>query len=328
MPDDSSTTAHSDRHGTSVDEAVALYEAVYSSQDISIGSPASEGFRYRYRTVSDERVAVATSAVEARRWGTIDPAGQYILAWSDRPGIVVDTDSRHPVEMAVGVPVVWPAGRPFAFDAPPATQHLVRFDGGFLEGIAAVQRQDEPVPLRLDRVATREQLGTLRAAIRGAAAVLFSPSAAPAVRALHATRVAEAVVAAFDATPTERTALPSGPRVRTSASTAQDWIVANAHRAVTMTDIARATGLSARGLQSAFQREVGTSPMRFLRRVRLERVRRELLRSDAGEHSVAEVAGAWGFGHLGRFSSYYAELFGEYPSATLRAARPDWTPAG
>ena len=36
---------------------------------------------------------------------------------------------------------------------------------------------------------------------------------------------------------------------------------------------------------------------------------------------VAEVAGAWGFGHLGRFAGYYADTFGELPSETLRRRR-------
>jgi AraC family ethanolamine operon transcriptional activator len=35
---------------------------------------------------------------------------------------------------------------------------------------------------------------------------------------------------------------------------------------------------------------------------------------------ISEIAAHWGFWHLGMFSSYYKDLFGETPSATARRA--------
>ena len=61
------------------------------------------------------------------------------------------------------------------------------------------------------------------------------------------------------------------------------------------------------------------SPMRYLRTARLNRVREALLRDDRTE-SIIDIAMAWGFYHLGRFSIEYRKQFGESPSETR--ARP------
>jgi AraC family transcriptional regulator, ethanolamine operon transcriptional activator len=80
--------------------------------------------------------------------------------------------------------------------------------------------------------------------------------------------------------------------------------------------MSRVTGLSPRTLQRTFQVEFGLCPQEWLRLERLNRVRDELSRSNS-ETSVTQVATRWGFFHLGRFSQYYRELFGEKPSETL-----------
>lgn len=83
-------------------------------------------------------------------------------------------------------------------------------------------------------------------------------------------------------------------------------------------ELARATGVSARALQRAFERSDQPSPMTYLRRLRLNRVHAELAASSPGSVTVTMVAGRWGFVHLGRFASQYRQQFGEAPSETLR----------
>jgi AraC-like DNA-binding protein len=82
--------------------------------------------------------------------------------------------------------------------------------------------------------------------------------------------------------------------------------------------LARTTGVSARALQRAFERSDQPSPMMYLRRLRLHRVRAELAANAPGSVTVTTIAGRWGFLHLGRFASQYRQLFGETPSETLR----------
>ncbi|MEV7554513.1 helix-turn-helix transcriptional regulator [Amycolatopsis sp. NPDC089917] len=82
-------------------------------------------------------------------------------------------------------------------------------------------------------------------------------------------------------------------------------------------DIARACRVSVRALQLAFRRHLGTTPMAYLRQVRLDRTRADL--KDAGEGTtITRVAAKWGFVDGSRFSAQYRAAFGESPSQTLR----------
>jgi AraC-like DNA-binding protein len=82
--------------------------------------------------------------------------------------------------------------------------------------------------------------------------------------------------------------------------------------------LARATGVSARALQKAFQRAGQPPPMTYLRRLRLHKARAELATHCPNTITVTTVAGRWGFLHLSRFAEQYRQLFGESPSETLK----------
>lgn len=116
-----------------------------------------------------------------------------------------------------------------------------------------------------------------------------------------------------DAPPTRRGAvLPRHVR------RVQEYLQAHAHEPVCADELARVAGVSLRGLYAGFKEFCGVSPMRYLRDLRLDRARAELLAGrDVG--NVAGVALRWGFAHLGRFSADYKTRFGESPSQTLRA---------
>ena len=59
-------------------------------------------------------------------------------------------------------------------------------------------------------------------------------------------------------------------------------------------------------------------PVAYLRMMRLNHVRRDLLATEA---AVGDVAARWGFWHLSRFAADYRSLFGELPSATRARKR-------
>ena len=69
-------------------------------------------------------------------------------------------------------------------------------------------------------------------------------------------------------------------------------------------------------VQQLFARERGTTPMAHIRRLRLERVRHDLLHP-AADTRVLQTAARWGFEHPGRFAAAYQQAYGESPSATL-----------
>jgi AraC-like DNA-binding protein len=86
-------------------------------------------------------------------------------------------------------------------------------------------------------------------------------------------------------------------------------------------DIARAAGVSIRGLQLAYQRHGDVSPIIRLRQLRMEAARSTLQRG--GPVSVAAVARQFGYSNAGRFAAHYRNHFGEPPSATLDRHRSE-----
>lgn len=90
------------------------------------------------------------------------------------------------------------------------------------------------------------------------------------------------------------------------------------HTCHSIVDICTDLKISQRNLQYCFKKVLDISPNAYLYRLRLNRVRAQLLRPKDSDVTVTEVAFHWHFWHLGRFSSDYVQLFGELPSATLR----------
>jgi AraC-like DNA-binding protein len=115
-----------------------------------------------------------------------------------------------------------------------------------------------------------------------------------------------------DAQPARRTAiLPRHVRK------VEEYLQAHAHEPVCADQLAQLAGVSLRSLYAGFKDFCGVSPMQYLKDLRLERARSDLLNlPDVA--NVASVALRWGFAHLGRFSVDYKERFGESPSESLR----------
>jgi len=78
-------------------------------------------------------------------------------------------------------------------------------------------------------------------------------------------------------------------------------------------------GISRRKLNYCFQDVLGTTPIKYLRCLRLNSARRALRQAAAGV-TVQDIASHWGFWHLSQFAQDYKNLFGELPSTTLRSS--------
>jgi AraC-like DNA-binding protein len=98
---------------------------------------------------------------------------------------------------------------------------------------------------------------------------------------------------------------------------AERFVEDRAQDPITIGDIAAHVGVSTRSLYAGFRRYRNTSPMHYLKDVRLRRVYEELKTMPPAKGTVASVAFNWGFNHLGHFSCDYKRLFGETPSQTL-----------
>jgi AraC-like DNA-binding protein len=98
---------------------------------------------------------------------------------------------------------------------------------------------------------------------------------------------------------------------------AREFMAANAERAISMTEIGAAAGVSLRSLQDAYRKARGMTLGDGLLTLRLERFREGLIER-GGSASVADAAFSAGFGHLGRAAAAYRDRYGETPSETLR----------
>ena len=92
----------------------------------------------------------------------------------------------------------------------------------------------------------------------------------------------------------------------------------NAQTDIGLRDIAAAVGVTPRSVQYTLRRHLDTTPLEYLRRVRLDRAHRDLQLADPSVDTVTAIAGRWGFSHAGRFSIAYKQVFGTKPSRTLR----------
>ena len=96
-----------------------------------------------------------------------------------------------------------------------------------------------------------------------------------------------------------------------------EWLESEPARPWRVGELAALCGVAPRTLQKHFHRFLDQAPLAFLRDLRLDRVRQELLRG-AQDTSITEIATRYGFVHLGRFAIQYRHRYGETPSATLR----------
>ncbi|MEJ8822524.1 AraC family transcriptional regulator [Variovorax humicola] len=83
---------------------------------------------------------------------------------------------------------------------------------------------------------------------------------------------------------------------------------------LSLEDLAIAAHVSIRTINELCHRHHGVTPMVLLRNMRLDAARARL--RALPDQSITETALSFGFGHLGRFSGYYFERFGELPRQT------------
>lgn len=111
------------------------------------------------------------------------------------------------------------------------------------------------------------------------------------------------------------------PSERSAVTSAVDRIEADPQLPWSLASLAAEAGVGGRSLQIAFRRELGVSPMRYLRDVRLRRCYATLRDTAFAGVSVSDVAAANGFTHLGRFAQVFRVTYGLLPSEVRRSSR-------
>jgi AraC-like DNA-binding protein len=113
----------------------------------------------------------------------------------------------------------------------------------------------------------------------------------------------------------------SEPARPTAVRTAIDVMESEPQEPMTASSLAERSHVSVRSLQEGFRRYMGTTPMTYLRSVRLRHAHEELLAADPSATTVATVAFRWGFTNLGRFAAEHQAAYDTQPVQTLRSGR-------
>ena len=108
--------------------------------------------------------------------------------------------------------------------------------------------------------------------------------------------------------------MPGAPK---QIQRAYDYIMAHYDKDISVDDIVKVSGVSARSLFAGFKRYKGVSPMMALKTRRLQAVHDELKLLGVGE-TITQIAYKWGFSHMGNFAKDYKMMFGELPSETIQ----------
>lgn len=105
---------------------------------------------------------------------------------------------------------------------------------------------------------------------------------------------------------------------------AEEFMRANIGEPIMLHQICQAARASERTVEYAFRGFYGMGAKKYLKLLRLNRVRDELLRAGSYGAAIQDVAWRAGFWHMGRFSSDYRRLFGERPTDTRARSRDRW----
>ncbi|MBV4495522.1 helix-turn-helix domain-containing protein [Pseudomonas sp. SWRI12] len=121
---------------------------------------------------------------------------------------------------------------------------------------------------------------------------------------------------------------PACDKHQRAPSSTRSYIVEKCHRLATaqsnnvpsVDELCQRLQVSRRTVQNSFRSVTETTPVNYLRSVRLNGVRRTLMSTPATHLSIGDAAAQWGFFHLSHFAAEYQALFAELPSQTTRAA--------
>jgi AraC-like DNA-binding protein len=199
--------------------------------------------------------------------------------------------------------------------APDVDIHAVTNGGGELWSIhLPTDLLDES--LNIDRLGTRVTaprpacLAKFRAAIK-----LALVDDRENVMDHHETRFADLVqkLLSNDA-PATRSECNNHRYKRRALVRAMDFIEAHLAKPLRIGQVSTYANVSRSTLERLFRREFQQTPSSYVRARRLDAVRRELAGGLDFSKTIADVAIAHGFTHMGRFSSMYRRQFGRLPS--------------
>jgi len=303
-----------------LDVAEDFFSRVYARLSIKSTDPASRT-RFHRRTMSSLSVDELDLNFELSY--SVSPLRKICLCVVHEGTI---RDHVYPgVDDAFGpgdVVSIAPPDLPYSGRICQARYNLVMFDPDLLNQVAA-GRSTGPVRLTAHRPHSPAETRTLRSLV-GYLRDRVLPNSAVAGRPLVASTALQHLAATVLATfPNTALTDPEGAdRADARPATlrrALAFIDDHADQPITVAEIAEAAHVGIRSLQYAFRRYLDTTPLTYLRAVRLAHAHHELITADPTVTTVTQIAARWGFASPGRFAGMYRAAYGRPPSKSLMA---------
>ena len=275
------------------------------------------------------RRAAGTFAVdEVRVAGDVeaapDPMNKVIGIWTARGSVSSECAGLSVAAAADQVALLSQPDLPHRSRANDLRATAVLLDPAVVASVAAgVPTGQAPAPIRftslqpVDEAAARLWKNTVAYVVR---TVLSGDVPVTPLIAGHASRLLAAVMlSTFPNT--------AGPNITTADLTdgrpvllrrAIEYMDANATNDISLADIAETIHVTPRTVQYMFRRHLDSTPLQYLRRIRLHYAHLELSAADRRHDTVTEIAARWGFAHTGRFAVLYRQTYGQSPHQTLR----------
>jgi AraC family ethanolamine operon transcriptional activator len=98
-----------------------------------------------------------------------------------------------------------------------------------------------------------------------------------------------------------------------------DYVNSAPAEEITAVELCTLADCSQRWLEQSFKTRFGVTPKAYVKYLRLARLRRDLQQPPRGDcQKVNQLAGAYGFWHMGQLAADYRKIYGELPSDTLK----------
>ncbi|SEH65245.1 AraC-type DNA-binding protein [Mycolicibacterium rutilum] len=253
-----------------------------------------------------------------------DPLNKVVGIWTAGGQVATACDGTHTEVGAGNIGILAQPHLPYRARFDEARLTAVLLDPAVVAGVAAgLPSSHAPLPIRftslqpVDTSAAQAWKSTV-SYVRDI--LLADRSVATPLVVGHACRLLAAVTLATF--PNTATSEPT-PHDRTDHQPvllrrAMEFIDANATNDIALADIAEAVHVTPRAVQYMFRRHLETTPLQYLRRLRLHYAHQELLAANRGSDTVTDIAARWGFAHTGRFALLYRQTYGQSPHTTLR----------
>jgi AraC-like DNA-binding protein len=253
----------------------------------------------------------------------VDPLGKVCLCAVESGTIAQQVAGQEEHTFGPGDTVLFaPPDKPSTGEIRRSRYDIVMLDPALLTRVAAQEPGFSAEPIRLEghRPVSAEAARHLARTIAYVRDVVRDPllAGSPLMVSTSEQLLAASVLTAFPNQTHAPEALDAHGVQTEAVRRAAAFIDDHADTTITLADIAAAARVSTRALQYGFRQHFDSTPMAYLRRVRLAAAHQDLLAARTEDTTVTVIAARWGFHHPGRFAAAYQDAYGHSPSRTLR----------